>query len=152
MKTKGSAFFLAALLQVGAPLNAKELVDLAAACRSGSDAVHSDELRLPAQDGMVRCLDRHAYLPNVSIKAAQLRYSDALDLYMLFLFVDPADKARLGEYSRKHLHERIYLVRRQVVELDATLEAPLVNGYINIAVPGEREGRALMDKLVPPQH
>lgn len=83
MKAKGSAFFLAALLQVGAPLNAKELVDLAAACRSGSDAVHSDELRLPAQDGMVRCLDRHAYLPNVSIKAAQLRYSDALDLYML---------------------------------------------------------------------
>lgn len=147
MRIKIFLLFLG-LLSASAHVNAKELVDLATACQAGREDP-SARLMLQAQRGVTQCVDRRAYLSNISIKSAELRYSDALDLYMLFLFVDPSDKPRVADYSRKHLHERVYLIKNRSIELDAELEAPLVNGYINIAVPGESEGRALMDKIVP---
>jgi hypothetical protein len=147
-----SFLFVLGLLSPCSQVSAKELVDLAAACRPGGRADSSDELRLRTGGGITLCVDRRAYLSNISIKLAELRYSGALDLYMLFLFVDPADKARLAEYSRSHLHERIYLIRDRFIELDAEMEAPLVNGYINVSVPSQAEGEALMDKIVPPKN
>lgn len=144
-----SFLLLLGLLSACAHVNAKELVDLATACQAGGENL-SAELKLQSKSGVTQCVDRRAYLSNISIRSAELRYSDALDLYMLFLFVDPSDKPRLADYSRQHLHERIYLIENGSIELDAELEAPLVNGYINIAVPDESEGRALLDKIVPP--
>ncbi|MGN2242711.1 hypothetical protein ACFWZU_04265 [Frateuria sp. GZRR33] len=137
--------------QAFVPVMAENFVDIAIACTPRTSADSKNELRLKSDDGQNECVSQDAYLRNVSIKEGQLRYSEGLDLYMLFLFVKPSDKSRLGVFTSNHVNSRMFIVKNGVIEVSGWLAAPMVNGYINIGVPSEESGRSVMDKLIPPR-
>jgi hypothetical protein len=145
------AFSFLVSIQALAPVEAKDFIDIAIACTPRASMGAKSRLEIKTDDGSVECVDADAYVRDVSIKEGQLRYAESLDLYMLFLFVDQADKPRLAEFTNKHLNRRMFILKGGVIVVSGWLAAPMVNGYINIGVPDKNAGNSVMDKLIPPR-